>query len=306
MQSEPVAATEGLSAIAPGMMLRQAREARGESLAEVAQALKLSLKQLDALESGHHETLPGPAFVRGFLRNYARHVGLDPAVVLAGLSGTGTAAVDLTPLSNADGDMPVGRGVRFNLVPAAVVAGLLLVLMFAGSYFGWFETSSPPEPVAVEPFPPGEGAGSSDGTMPPVGIADPDALVPPAMNEAAQPDSATALMPQSSGLSSQAVPAAAPPAAVEAASPPGAGPAGLATDGLRFTFTVESWVEVKDGSGAILFAGLGTPGSTRTVQGKPPYALVVGNASGVRLDYQGKPIDLVPHTKVSVARLTVQ
>lgn len=306
MQSEPVAMTESLSAIAPGVMLRRAREARGESLAEVAQALKLSLKQLDALESGHHETLPGPAFVRGFLRNYARHVGLDPSAVLAGLGGDGTAAVDLTPLSNAAGDMPVGRGVRFNLVPAAVVAGLLLALMFAGSYFGWFEASSPPEPVAVEPFPPGEGAGNSTAVMPPVATEDQDMVASSEVDQAIEPGPEQAPTPEPSALSSQAEPATTSSAATGTASSQLAEQAAGVADGLHFKFTGESWVEVKDGSGTIVFAGLGTAGSTRTIQGKPPFALVIGNASGVRLDYQGKPIDLVPHTKVSVARLTVQ
>lgn len=314
MQADTVEGTEDQAAIATGMILRHAREARGESLEDVAQALKLSLKQLDALERGHHESLPGPAFVRGFLRNYARHLGLDPTEVMAQLGGERTATVDLTPLSNAAGDMPAGRGARFNLVPAAVVAGLLLMLMFAGSYFGWFQTVPPPEPVSLEAFPPGQAPevaddastdGSGEGAVSAIGAegqeeaAELPAGAEPAL-PAVAPEAASALAP--AGVES--APGSAP--AAEAAAPAPSEPSADSADALLFAFTGESWVEVRDGAGRILFAGIGNAGSTRTVQGKPPFALVIGNARNVRLDYRGQPVDLVPHTKVTVARLTVQ
>jgi len=71
------------AASAPGARLRQARERRGDSIAEVAQALKLAPRQVDALERGDYEALPGPAFVRGFMRNYARYLNLDPEPLIA-------------------------------------------------------------------------------------------------------------------------------------------------------------------------------------------------------------------------------
>jgi len=42
------------------------------------------------------------------------------------------------------------------------------------------------------------------------------------------------------------------------------------------------------------------------VRGTPPFSLVIGNASHVRLTYNGKPVDLAPHIKVDVARLTIE
>lgn len=294
MQTDSAAPAEAQHSIPPGALLRQAREARGESLGEVAQALKLSLRQLEALENGHHDALPGPAFVRGFLRNYARHVGVDPGVVLAGLDGNSTA-VDLTPLSNAKGEMPVGRSPRFNLVPAAAVAGVLLLVMLAGGYFGWFETPPASEsvPAAVEPFLPPEEESNS-------GEADETATetveAPPADQAAAAQEPAAA-SPESAAESS---------AAAAAPEPAPAAPEGGPADGLRFSFSADSWIEVRDASGAIIYSGLGTAGNTRNVQGRPPFALVIGNARSVRLEYQGREVDLAPHTKVSVARLTVQ
>ncbi len=62
----------------PGTRLAEARAALKLSAADVARQLKLSVAQVEALESGQFDSLPGPVFVRGFIRNYARLVKLDP------------------------------------------------------------------------------------------------------------------------------------------------------------------------------------------------------------------------------------
>jgi len=75
---------------------------------------------------------------------------------------------------------------------------------------------------------------------------------------------------------------------------------------IRMTFSRESWVEVRDGAGNVIFGQLNPEGSIRVVRGEPPFALVVGNASGVSLTYNGKTVDLAPHTRTDVARLTLE
>jgi transcriptional regulator with XRE-family HTH domain len=61
-----------------GEMLRDAREARGASLAEAERDTKIRAKYLAALENDNPAGLPGPVYVRGFLRNYAHYLGIDP------------------------------------------------------------------------------------------------------------------------------------------------------------------------------------------------------------------------------------
>ena len=61
-----------------GEQLRAEREARGLSIEDVAVALKLSPRQVDALEAGDWASLPGATIIRGFVRNYARLLRLDP------------------------------------------------------------------------------------------------------------------------------------------------------------------------------------------------------------------------------------
>ena len=100
-----------------------------------------------------------------------------------------------------------------------------------------------------------------------------------------------------SGSASHALPAA-PTAPV--ATPP-AGAPGAAE--IKLDFDDESWVEIKDGTGAVIFARLNPAGVQQVVSGEPPLDVVIGNAHSVRLTYRNKPVDLAPHTRVDVARV---
>jgi cytoskeleton protein RodZ len=81
-----------------------------------------------------------------------------------------------------------------------------------------------------------------------------------------------------------------------------------AADGTRrivMRFERESWTEIRGGDGKVLASQLNAAGSERSVEGRPPFALVIGNAQHVRLTYDDKPVDLAPHVKVEVARFTL-
>ncbi len=67
----------------PGELLSETRIAQGLSLDVVAESLKMSVAYVEALESGDYSLLPGPAFVRGYLRSYARLLALDEEHILS-------------------------------------------------------------------------------------------------------------------------------------------------------------------------------------------------------------------------------
>jgi cytoskeleton protein RodZ len=75
---------------------------------------------------------------------------------------------------------------------------------------------------------------------------------------------------------------------------------------LVLQFEDESWVEVYSGTGKLLVAQLHAEGTERVVTGVPPFSLVIGNAQRVRLSYNDKPVDLMPHVRVEVARFTLK
>jgi cytoskeleton protein RodZ len=75
---------------------------------------------------------------------------------------------------------------------------------------------------------------------------------------------------------------------------------------MRFHFSGESWVEVRDAEGKVLFQRLNAAGSDAQVTARPPLEVVVGNAPEVQMTWDGKPFDLAPHTEVAVARFTLE
>jgi cytoskeleton protein RodZ len=87
-----------------------------------------------------------------------------------------------------------------------------------------------------------------------------------------------------------------------ATSPVREGPVGV----LQFDFFEESWVEVTDRYGDVIYSDLNPAGVSLRLTGHPPLTVVIGNASGTVLTYNDKPIDLSPHTRVDVARVTVE
>ena len=64
-------------------------------------------------------------------------------------------------------------------------------------------------------------------------------------------------------------------------------------------------VEVRDASNRIIYSGNSTPDTRQSLRGRPPFQLVIGNAQAVKLRYEDRAIDLQPHTRVDVARLTL-
>jgi transcriptional regulator with XRE-family HTH domain len=65
-----------------GHILREARETKGLTLEEAQEETRINPKYLAALENGEYDKLPTPVHVRGYLRNYARFLGLDPEPLL--------------------------------------------------------------------------------------------------------------------------------------------------------------------------------------------------------------------------------
>lgn len=142
-QDEPEAACGA------GRLLREAREASGESIGDIAHALKLSVRQIEAIEQERFDLLPGVAFARGFVRNYARHLGLDAELVVSRMPGAGAPVqrVELSPVANADGTMPDEDGERRVQRPVRILVIGMLLMLAVGWYFDWFQVDD--RPVAV-------------------------------------------------------------------------------------------------------------------------------------------------------------
>lgn len=284
-----------------GQLLRAARMERGMSIEDAARQLRLSVRQIMALEEGDYGKLPSGMFLRGFMRNYARLVQIDAMPLLQSLQQSVPPDPPQTILPPAEKiPFPSNREqLRRNLIIMGVVATLVIPVLIYEIYRGGKTTQQPVAQVAS-----GDGAGAGQASLP-VPIPTPTVASPPGISgagaeqAAAATAAATAEAPQpkkDSPVQDQPV-----KSVIRASASPDAG-----KDVLRFVFKEESWVAVRDGRGKTVFSQLNPGGSKQVVYGNPPFSLIVGNATAVKLDYNDHPVDLTPHTSVEVARLILQ
>ena len=263
------------AALLPGAALAAARVAQGLSLEDVARQLKLSVAQIKSIEADDHSRLPSPVFVRGFIRTYARVVKLDIAQLLP--PKVVAAAVDVRMLQDAPGVSMEPSPYR--RVPA-IIAGIVCVLL-ALAYYEFVLNAPQPAPPAAIPVP----------APAPIPSSAPGAASP----EPAAPASVAVVEPREPPKAELAVES---PAAKKSREP-----VSEAVRGLRFVFNGQSWVEVRDAEGKVIYSKTNAAGTERRVRGDPPFSVVVGGASGVELTYNGSPIDLAAYATDDVARL---
>ncbi|MBS69157.1 MAG: Cro/Cl family transcriptional regulator [Pseudomonas sp.] len=319
----------------PGETLRKAREDKGWPLSAVAQQLNLTERSLARIEAGDFSQLPGHTFARGYVRAYAKLLGLDQNRLVQEFdlhTGTNASGSSVNSLGRIEEPGRLSRSfMRF--------FGFVLLLLLAAVAWYWWqermarEATTPPvsalERIEVE---------SADGTteihlldradevaeqqneqpaeqtspladsnesetiesaqQAPVTTEEPGRISEPAA-EAAQ--SLPLTLPDGPAQSADAPAATASPAPTSASNdtvPPVAGEAQL-----ELSFTADCWTRVSDADGRVLFSALAKAGTSRTVSGKAPLDVHLGYARGARLSYNGEAVNLASHMRGETARL---
>ena len=285
---------------AVGAQLREAREALGLKVSDIAKTLKLGQRQVDALENGQWDGLPGATFIRGFVRNYARLVQLDPNLLVAQLDPVLVKPVDTLIVPKVQpADMPQFGGGPARRDRVVVAIGLLAVLLAAALYFLLpndlaalrTDAQSLLDSLARkdEPVPPPSPVGQSESVLPP-GATTQEVLTPQAVTPGeTSPVAATAASPTNL------------PVADTTSSPSGA-----VNAQMRLVVDKESWIEVRDRENKVVFSQRLAAGAEQVVGGQGPLSVVIGYAPGVRLFWRGQSIDLTPHSRGDVARLVLE
>ncbi|UST73471.1 helix-turn-helix domain-containing protein [Pseudomonas siliginis] len=320
----------------PGETLRQARESNGWSLAEVALKLNLTVTSLSNLEAGAFDKLPGHTFARGYIRAYAKLLGMDQTVLVQQFDqSTGTDSQG----SNVHALGRIEEPVRVSHTILRIVSLLLLIAVIGGGFVWWQDqtsqrtrdlTSLAPEHVEVE---------GADGTTQIHPIDEPEDQ---AVAENQADSSTTLALPQSESSAEStgaesaapatepAAPAVAPSAPAQTPAPVVAAPATpapnvpatpaptapvaqapsaeaaapVAGEGqVQLQFTGDCWAQVTDGRGKVIFSGLKHKGDSVSVSGKPPLAVRLGVARAAQVSYNGQPVDIAPFTSGETARL---
>ena len=304
MQDQPE--LDGQSPGFPGHLLRQAREEHGLSQKEAARDLHLTSKIINAIEEDDFELIPSFVFARGYIRSYARHVGLDGQALVAEFDAAyGVPNNSAKPMSTIrkGGQQSKPGDTWVKLISIVFVIGLLAASIVWWQSQNGSQMLSQAASVAVE-TPAGETVvediDADDANLDLLLLATNDSEV-----DATVPAAEQTL--ESEVAASEPVDDAAVEVAKEQA-PKVADVVVLLPNQaqLVMVFDKDCWVEIKDGNGKMILSDLYSAGDTIEQVVTAPIEVLLGRSSGVAtMTFDGQVIDLKPHTRKDIARLTL-
>ncbi len=319
LPAAPAAALAVAEVPAPGGRLARERQQRGWSVADAAEKLHLEVSVLEALEGNQFDKLGPAVFAKGHLKHYAALLNLPAAELVAAYEalvaapavasapraegeptrtslpmsshGPGSSAGDAThtPFPNVTGvSLWAARWARLPRWAVPAIAVTLVLIVFAGVMAWWRPWQRVGAPVA----------GNSQGAAIAPSLEQPPAPVTPINEVAPAGVPAPAGIPASplpttgAGSANQANGSASGAAAGAAAAslPPNAGRLRL-----RLSFSADSWVDVRDAGGAVVFKGKGRANSVKSLAGAAPLRVFLGSVSGVQLEINNQAVAIGPH-----------
>ncbi|MFQ5995484.1 MAG: RodZ domain-containing protein [Acidiferrobacterales bacterium] len=301
--SDTSSATAAIDA-GPGKRLCDAREKSQLSREQVAEMLRLSPQQIVAIENDDFENLPGPTYVRGYLRSYAQVVGLSADDVIASyarVNGTYRS-------SRLDKLAPEPQvTMRDGAVQLAtfLVASVLIIL--AVVWWQGRDETAVTKPLSAQT---GQALGEAETEpLPAVGVdKEPEALTetkPSAAEGDQTPGLGTVVNVEEAAMQPRPASAIAdePPAALSGANVETT--AGSTDKELIVQTNDASWVDIRDARNNRLLYTLLPAGRRVSLVGAPPFRVFLGNPDGVKLEFEGEQLDASVFKRGVVARFTL-
>ena len=308
MQDQPE--LDGQSPGFPGHLLRQAREEQGLSQKETARDLHLTSKVINAIEEDDFELIPSFVFARGYIRSYARHLGLDGQALVA--------EFDLAygvPNNSAKPMSAIRKGVQqskpgdtwVKLISIVFVVGLVAASIV------WWQSQNGSQMLpqlssgAEQELPSGtlvEGLDTDDANLDLLLLltneSEVDAIVPEAESIIESEQAQVVVVEPVVDPVAEAVTEQAPKEVTDAV-------VLLPNQAqLVMVFDKDCWVEIKDANGKMVLSDLYSAGDTIEQVITAPIEVLLGRSSGVAtMTFDGRTIDLKPHTRKDIARLTL-
>ena len=279
----------------PGAIVRAQRETRGLTRQDIADTLNLGVRVVEDIETENWARLPAAAFTRGYLRAYAKLLDIDPDTVVSAFDAavsrgeTRSAVVTSMQRSHRRGLADMSQkhpGAVLTGAVAVVICAVVIVLWAVWPNVGVKEAV-----VAKQP------AGPAETAIPKPAQASATTESPAAAESAAAP---AVIASATAGV------------AASAAAAPGShndqGAHRITSDGndrLKFAFTDDCWVEIKDAQGSSIYSDLSKSGDALELIGRPPFHILLGNAPAVTLAFNGERVALSPHTRNNVGTLVL-
>tara|TARA_B110000208_G_C11794118_1_gene438824 strand:+ start:856 stop:1803 length:948 start_codon:yes stop_codon:yes gene_type:complete len=260
-----------------GAKLRSARIAQDLSTLAVARQLRLSNKQIDALEQDDFSALPEPPIVKGFIRNYAKLLKIPADTMLI-------AYAEMTPEA-VPCAMALNSGINIKMTEKTKSGGsryLLFAVLFLFGLGAWsFYQSYIQKPEVADTV------AYISGVLPTPVLPVPEPELEEALSKAlaASPEAQLTKSDNAQLVDEKEA---------------------LAVAGktrLEFNAAQETWLSVVNQSGKEVYNKILYAGNRDVIDVSQPLEIVVGNANGATLVVDGKPVDLAPYTRTNVARV---
>jgi len=325
-KSKPTTSTEVRTG--PGRLLRQARLDLRLDPEEVAEILHLSAKQINALERDDYQALPGPTYIRGYLRSYAQLLGLVPETIVDAYNHL---TLPQKPLLPPQSSLPPQMTSSNRMVKAASLGVVAVVL---GLVYVWWQNTEEtfdlisPSPVVSEQAVPKESVATVSPSETPVttaspanGLSDTKSPVdtptietpvkklieaPPATTQ--KPVTVSGMIlnvspEEKSKVQTQATPT--PERPVMRTSKPITIPPDVPRARMVVVAVEESWADVRDARDNRLLYENVPAGRRISLEGVAPFSVFLGNADGVKVEFNGKEYDISRYKRGQVARFTL-
>lgn len=290
--------------LSAGQLLREARLKAGVHVAVLSVNLKVSVRQLEALEANVFDADKGPVFYRGLASSVCRQLNMDPAPVLALLprpSGQ-LDVVKLTQQPVLSTHTGLHRSGAFQAKVTSKVFWLGALLLALTLSFVWM-----PSPLQWSWL---------DMSRLPWASSHAPTEVTQEVPLASSPVNADAISLSMLGAPLSPPVAPLPKAGLASVLPredsnvtrPSAGVMPNASISVPWVFSAsaESWLELRDAKNLVVWSGILKAGETTRIESPLPVRVVVGRAQAVSVTLRGAEFDLKPHTQVTVARFEVK
>ncbi len=277
----------------PGDLLRYEREQKGLTIEAASRQSRIRASVLEAIESGETGEIPS-VYVKGYIRNYARFLGVDLSGIedhMVNVKGADPGVRTVFTVKTNRGRAEKWLKASSYLAASALIATLAWQFTHQAVQFSQRDsqlsaaTAVPPEPARKE--------------------SETSATAPRAANTHLNASIASMeLLGKQDGRAGESSTGQAWSALT--GTPDAPGDQALLRHHLGITTSADTWVEISDAAGDQLELDLIRAGSSREYQGQAPFEVMIGRASAVELSMDGKEINLGPHTRGNVARLTLQ
>ncbi|WP_044366129.1 RodZ domain-containing protein [Vibrio fluvialis] len=302
MNTEQDNITESTPKVQPGTLLKEKREALGLTQKQVADRLRLRVTIIQNIEENNFDSDLVATFTRGYLRSYAKAVGLAEHLVLDAFEES------VTPEPQEQTMQSFSKKTKREKHDSRImtITWIILLVIIGMSSLWWWQNN---EQDTLKPDQGTEAvsAVADQAAAPAIEQVQPEFNTIEPTQAEAQSDAQPSEEPTGDEMAMEDPAPAQEEAVIEPQTTPAAPAAAEATSGdlLTMNFSSDCWVQVKDATGKTLSTGIKKAGETLNLRGQKPLQVILGAPEGVSVTFASEPVDLSGYTSGKVARFTL-